>query len=285
MILKDQVRSLSFSSPSSSSSSSTRYLVVSASRRRRQGNVKEEISRETPESSEFSPYDLKIDSSSGTSSRNFERLDSDSLDQKQYSALYEKQHISRTTYEEDAEAVDNSRSPFVNFLLSVDCLLLFGVDGVLPEIINGRCAMIGLMSGFANEILVKKSLTEQLSYNISHGITPLIVVLVILSSLLPSILIYDEGNLIEVGSRNDHYLQPWLGKGTFRYKIDSRFRGKRAYAVDPAALDFKYFKIESPLGYVGLVPFAEIVNARFSMLVLICTFLIEGYMGHGLLSP
>ena len=36
----------------------------------------------------------------------------------------------------------------LNTLLSVDYLLLFGVDGVLPEIINGRCAMIGILSGF-----------------------------------------------------------------------------------------------------------------------------------------
>jgi hypothetical protein len=144
--------------------------------------------------------------------------------------------------------------------------------------------MIGILSGFTNEIMMKKSLTEQLLFNVTHGVTPVIAVTVILLSLMPSFLIDQNEYLQESGSRNDQIAQKWCGQGAFRYKFDDRFRGKRAYAVDPAMSDLKFFQMKTPLGDIGFVPFAEVVNARFAMFTLMGTFLIEGFLGHGILS-
>jgi len=48
--------------------------------------------------------------------------------------------------------------------------------------------------------------------------------------------------------------------------------------------DLKFFQMKTPLGDIGFVPFAEVVNARFAMFTLMGTFLIEGFLGHGILS-
>jgi hypothetical protein len=169
-------------------------------------------------------------------------------------------------------------------LLSVDFLLLFGVDGVLPEIINGRCAMIGILSGFINEVIMKKSLTEQLLFNVTHGVTPFIAAIVVLLSLIPSFLIDENELLLESESRNNQTAKEWCGRGAFRYKLDERFRGGRAYAVDPAMSELKIFQVKTPLGLIGFVPFAEIVNARLAMFSLASVLLVEGFLGHGILS-
>ncbi|CAL6299869.1 unnamed protein product [Bathycoccus prasinos] len=95
--------------------------------------------------------------------------------------------------------------------------------------------------------MMKKSLTEQLLFNVTHGVTPVIAV-------------------TESGSRNDQIAQKWCGQ------------------VDPAMSDLKFFQMKTPLGDIGFVPFAEVVNARFAMFTLMGTFLIEGFLGHGILS-
>ena len=75
--------------------------------------------------------------------------------------------------------------------------------------------------------------------------------------------------MVEPGSQNVRNPQGWFGQGAFRYKFDERFRGRRAYAVDPAVSDWKIFQMKTPLGHIGCVPFAEVVN----LLGLPCLFL------------
>ena len=57
--------------------------------------------------------------------------------------------------------------------------------------------MIGLLLGFANEVMTKKSLNEQLVFNVTHGVTPLIAIMVILFSLVPSFLINQDKHMVE----------------------------------------------------------------------------------------
>ena len=52
---------------------------------------------------------------------------------------------------------------------SSDAMLMFGVDGCVPETVNGRVAMLGFVSAFFTELATGKSFTTQLAYNITHG--------------------------------------------------------------------------------------------------------------------
>ena len=70
--------------------------------------------------------------------------------------------------------------------LSVDSLLVFGCDGVLPELVNARVAMFGVLTGLVVEVTTGKSFVEQLGYNVTHGVSEAIVGAVILASCLPS---------------------------------------------------------------------------------------------------
>ncbi len=259
-----------------------RHVVVSASRnRRRRKEAERRSNREVPPSNKSAPDESKHNTVSKGADEPFTSYNSlykfDSFSKERSSV----EIIEKDTFRTEAEGVFFSS---LNTLLSVDYLLLFGVDGVLPEIINGRCAMIGLLLGFANEVMTKKSLNEQLVFNVTHGVTPLIAIMVILFSLVPSFLINQDKHMVEPGSQNVRNPQGWFGQGAFRYKFDERFRGRRAYAVDPAVSDWKIFQMKTPLGHIGCVPFAEVVNARFAMFVLAGTFFIEGFLGHGILS-
>ena len=271
--------------------SSYRYrrLVISASNnRRRERESGRGSNREVPQSGESAPDESLFDTGTESADEPVKSTNSlyeiDSLSKDRVSVKITGKDTIRTEGMEVEDIFEGVFFSPLNTLLSVDYLLLFGVDGVLPEIINGRCAMIGILSGFTNEIMMKKSLTEQLLFNVTHGVTPVIAVTVILLSLMPSFLIDQNEYLQESGSRNDQIAQKWCGQGAFRYKFDDRFRGKRAYAVDPAMSDLKIFQMKTPLGDIGFVPFAEVVNARFAMFTLMGTFLIEGFLGHGILS-
>ena len=223
--------------------SSYRYrrLVISASNTVDEKESPGEASnREVPQSGESAPHESLFDTGRESADEPVKSTNSlyeiDSLSKDRVSVKITGKDTIRT----EGQVEDIFEGVFfspLNTLLSVDYLpLLFGVDGVLPEIINGRCAMIGILSGLTNEIMMKKSLTEQLLFNVTHGVTPVIAVTVILLSLMPSFLIDQNEYLQESGSRNDQIAQKWCGQGAFRYKFDDRFRGKRAYAVDPAVI-------------------------------------------------
>lgn len=262
-----------------------RQVVISASGNRRRGKgTRRRSNREVSRRDESARDEFLFDSVSESADEPV-MASTNSLQQSGDTSVKIIEKETLTTEGMEMETIPEAvfLSP-LNTLLSVDFLLLFGVDGVLPEIINGRCAMIGILSGFINEVIMKKSLTEQLLFNVTHGVTPFIAAIVVLLSLIPSFLIDENELLLESESRNDQTAKEWCGRGAFRYKLDERFRGGRAYAVDPAMSELKIFQVKTPLGLIGFVPFAEIVNARLAMFSLACVLLVEGFLGHGILS-
>ena len=181
---------------------------------------------------------------------------------------------------ENTEPIAEDQKSILSYALTVDTLLLFGADGVLPELVNGRCAMIGVLSGIVTELLTKTPLTDQFAQNLSNGITFSIIGLVTFSSLLPA-LILDYRSIADASGSAENL--SWSGRGIYKHIYDSRFRGSRAYAVDPGLLDISSLPhIRTPLGNVGFVPFSEIINARFSMALLLIALLLEGVIGHGI---
>lgn len=181
---------------------------------------------------------------------------------------------------EKNETVEEDQNSILSYTLNVDNLLLFGVDGVLPELVNGRCAMIGLLSGIVTEFVTKTPLTDQFAHNVSNGTTLSIIGLVTFLSLLPAFILDFES--IAYANEKTSNLS-WTGRGIYKHTRDSRFRGGRAYAVDPALLNISSLPhIRTPLGTIGFVPFSEIVNARFSMALLLVALLFEGALGHGI---
>jgi len=157
--------------------------------------------------------------------------------------------------------------------LSVDSLLVFGCDGVLPELVNARVAMLGVVTGGVVEALTGKSYPEQLAWNLTHGVSALIVGAVIAASCLPSITAQADG--VEV-----------YGSGVCKWKRDATARAERGYLVDPLNLDVRTLPgKDTVLGRVGWVPFTELLNGRLAMITLICLFAGESIAGRPFFTP
>lgn len=52
---------------------------------------------------------------------------------------------------------------------SSDAMLMFGVDGCVPEVVNGRVAMFGFVSALITELATGKSFTTQLAGDLIGG--------------------------------------------------------------------------------------------------------------------
>ena len=157
--------------------------------------------------------------------------------------------------------------------LSVDSLLVFGCDGVLPELVNARVAMFGVLTGLVVEVTTGKSFVEQLGYNVTHGVSEAIVGAVILASCLPSFMA--EADDVEV-----------FGSGACKWKRDSTARAERGYLVDPLNLDVRTLPgKDTVIGRIGWVPFVELLNGRMAMITIIILFLGEGFAGHAFFTP
>ncbi|EEH51027.1 uncharacterized protein MICPUCDRAFT_54682 [Micromonas pusilla CCMP1545] len=177
-----------------------------------------------------------------------------------------------------------ARDGILDKLLSSDAMLLFAVDGVCPELVNGRVAMFGFFTALIKELVTGQSFTTQLAYNLTHGVSPTIIALVLVGTLAPSFMA-------------DAKETPWTGgDGVARYNDDATAKGKRRYLCDPRALDVRRVHmihtgphttaglpgIDSPVGRLGFAPVAELWNGRAAMTGLILTFVIEGALGHGI---
>ena len=157
--------------------------------------------------------------------------------------------------------------------LSVDSLLVFGCDGVLPELVNARVAMLGVVTGGVVEALTGKSYPEQLAYNLTHGTSALIVGAIIAASCLPSITAEADGEEI-------------YGSGVCKWKRDATARAERGYLVDPLNLDVRTLPgKDTVLGRVGWVPFTELLNGRLAMITLILLFAGESIAGRPFFTP
>jgi hypothetical protein len=157
--------------------------------------------------------------------------------------------------------------------LSVDSLLVFGCDGVLPELVNARVAMLGVVTGGVVEALTGKSYPEQLAYNLTHGTSALIIGAVIAASCLPSITAEADGEEI-------------YGSGVCKWKRDATARAERGYLVDPLNLDVRTLPgKDTVLGRVGWVPFTELLNGRLAMITLIVLFAGESIAGRPFFTP
>ena len=159
---------------------------------------------------------------------------------------------------------------FLDKALSADAMLMFGVDGCVPETVNGRVAMFGFVTAFFNELITGKSFTTQLAYNVTHGVSPAIAALVIAGTLAPCVMAKSEET-------------PFQGDGIAKYRPEPRAKGGREYLCDPQAIDCTGLPgRDTPLGRIGFGPVAERWNGRAAMVGLMLTFIIEGAMGHGL---
>ena len=151
---------------------------------------------------------------------------------------------------------------------SVDALLVFGCDGVLPEIVNGRVAMIGVVTGIASEVITGKGFAQQLAWNLTHGVSEVIIAGVIVASCLPAFKVEADGETV-------------FGTGACKWKRDGTARAERGYLVDPLNLDPRTLPgKDTVLGRVGFVPFVEMLNARLAMLTIIALFVGEPLVGH-----
>jgi len=141
--------------------------------------------------------------------------------------------------------------------LSADALLVFGCDGVLPELVNARVAMIGVASGVANELATGKSFPEQFVANATNGTSAAIVLGVIAASCVPS--------FVANASDGDVY-----GDLACKWRRDATARGGRGYLVDPLNLDARSLPgVDTVLGRIGVVPFVELLNGRAAMVTLL----------------
>jgi len=152
--------------------------------------------------------------------------------------------------------------------LSVDSLLVFGADGVLPELVNARVAMFGVLTGVVVEVTTGKSFIEQLAWNATHGVSELVAGAVILASCLPSFRAESDGETI-------------FGSGACKWRRDKTARAERGYLVDPLNLDVRTLPgKDTVLGRVGWVPFVELLNGRLAMITIIVLFAGEPLLGH-----
>jgi len=139
---------------------------------------------------------------------------------------------------------------------------------VLPEIVNARVAMFGVLTGTVVEVATGKSFAEQLGWNLTHGVSALVVGAVIVTSCLPSFLAKSDGETV-------------FGSGACKWKRDATARAERGYLVDPLNLDVRTLPgKDTALGRIGWVPFAELLNGRLAMLTIMVLFAGEPLAGH-----
>ena len=154
--------------------------------------------------------------------------------------------------------------------LSADAMLLFAVDGAVPEVVNGRVAMFGFFTALIKELATGESFTSQLSYNLTHGVSFAIVALVTAGTLAPCVMA-------------DPSETPFEGSGIAKFRPEPRAKAGRQYLCDPRAVDCEGLPgRDTPLGRVGFAPLAETLNGRAAMVGLAATFVLEGAMKHGL---
>jgi hypothetical protein len=154
--------------------------------------------------------------------------------------------------------------------LSADAMLLFAVDGAVPEVVNGRVAMFGFFTALIKELATGESFTSQLSYNLTHGVSFAIIALVTAGTLAPC----------AMANPNE---TPFEGSGIAKFRPEPRAKAGRQYLCDPRAVDCEGLPgRDTPLGRIGFGPLAETVNGRAAMVGLVATFVIEGAMKHGL---
>ena len=154
--------------------------------------------------------------------------------------------------------------------LSADAMLLFAVDGCVPEVVNGRVAMFGFFTALVKELATGESFTTQLAYNLTHGVSFTIIALVTAGTLAPCVM----------ANQNE---TPFVGEGIAKYRPEPRAKAGRQYLCDPRSIDCDGLPgRDTPLGRIGFAPLAETWNGRAAMVGLIATFVIEGSMKHGL---
>jgi hypothetical protein len=80
--------------------------------------------------------------------------------------------------------------------------------------------MLGVLTGTVVEVATGKSFAEQLGWNLTHGVSALVVGAVIVTSCLPSFLEKSDG-------------ETDFGSGACKWKRDATARAERGYLVDP----------------------------------------------------
>lgn len=154
--------------------------------------------------------------------------------------------------------------------LGADAMLLFAVDGAVPEVVNGRVAMFGFVTALIVELTTGRSFTTQLAYNLTHGVSFTIIGLVVAGTLAPCVMA-------------DPKETPFEGEGIAKYRREPRAKAGRQYLCDPRAVDCEGLPgKDTMIGRVGFGPLAETWNGRAAMVGLVLTFMIEGSMRHGI---
>ena len=191
------------------------------------------------------------------------------LTAKDWAEIEEANERARATLE-PAPAPGPAGTGILDKALGSDAMLLFAVDGAVPEVVNGRVAMFGFVTALVNELVTGKSFTTQLAYNLTHGVSLTIIALVIAGTLAPCVMA-------------DPKETPFQGEGIAKYRPEPRAKAGRQYLCDPRAVDCEGLPgRDTPLGRVGFGPLAETWNGRVAMVGLVCTFLIEGATHHGI---
>ena len=170
----------------------------------------------------------------------------------------------------DAPAPGPAGTGILDMAFSADSMLMFGVDGCVPEVVNGRVAMLGFVSAFVTELATGRSFTTQLAYNLTHGVSPAIAATITIATLAPCVMANPQET-------------PFVGEGIAKYRPEPRAKAGREYLCDPQAIDCSGLPgRDTPLGRIGFGPIAERWNGRAAMVGLILMFMIEGGLNHGL---
>mmetsp|Transcript_19347 Transcript_19347/g.48340 ORF Transcript_19347/g.48340 Transcript_19347/m.48340 type:complete len:238 (+) Transcript_19347:428-1141(+) len=165
--------------------------------------------------------------------------------------------------------------------LSSDAMLTFGIDGCVPEAVNGRVAMLGFTSALLVEVATGRSFTTQLVYNLTHGVSITIAATIIIATLAPSFM----AGVVPPKDPSSPAPVPFKGEGLTKWRPNLRSRGGREYLCDPRSVDCKGLPgLDTPVGRLGFAPLAEVWNGRAAMIGLIFTFVIEGATHKGLFN-
>lgn len=140
-------------------------IVAMAGRRKRQQKRKEKSSSSSPPASPSpassgdpaaSPASPSASTNDASPPRGPERLSQNDW------AEIERQNAIAAAAKAAAPGPGPARDGILDKLLSSDAMLLFAVDGVCPELVNGRVAMFGFFTALIKELVTGQSFTTQL---------------------------------------------------------------------------------------------------------------------------
>jgi len=192
------------------------------------------------------------------------------LSAKEWSEIEEENKRAREMQGGPASSAGPAGTSVLDKALSADAMLLFAVDGAVPEVVNGRVAMFGFFTALVKELITGETFTSQLNYNLTHGVSLTIIALVTMGTLAPCVMANQQET-------------PFKGDGIAKYRPELKAKAGRRYLCDPRSVDCAGLPgVDTPVGRLGFAPLAETWNGRAAMVGLIATFVVEGSSHHGL---